>query len=61
MADELDDIRAFEAKETAHTLPKGWVILFWALILWGIYYFYAYSPSLGGWSQEQAYEESVRK
>jgi hypothetical protein len=39
----------------------GWLILFWGLILWGIYYFASYTPSLSGWSQENAYEESLKK
>lgn len=61
MADEMDDIGSFEAKETSHTLPIGWLILFWGLILWGVFYLYTYTPSLGGWSQEGAYQESVQK
>ena len=61
MQEELDTIESFEAKETSHTLPMGWLILFWALILWGAYYLYTYTPSLGGWSQEKAYQESVEK
>ena len=60
MAHDTDDIESFEAKETAHILPTGWLILFWVLILWGVFYFYTYSPSLGGWSQEKAYQESVK-
>ena len=61
MAEELDDIEKFEAKETSQKLPIGWLLLFWALIIWGVYYFYTYSPSLGGWSQEQAYQDSLKK
>ena len=61
MADDMDDIESFESKETSHSLPVGWLILFWGLIIWGAYYLYTYSPSLGGWSQEKAYEESVQK
>jgi hypothetical protein len=61
MAEEFDEIDSFEAKETSHKLPVGWLILFWGLILWGVYYLYSYTPSLGGWSQQQAYEESVKK
>jgi len=63
MAEEFDDtnIEDFEAKDTARKLPLGWLILFWGLILWGIYYFVMYSPSIGGWSQEKAYEESIVK
>jgi choline-glycine betaine transporter len=61
MAEDFDDIRAFEAKETSRKLPVGWLILFWGLIIWGIYYFVAYTPAISGWSQEKAYEESIKK
>ena len=61
MAEEFDNIHDFEAKDTARKLPLGWLILFWGLILWGIYYFAMYSPSISGWSQEKAYEESIKK
>jgi hypothetical protein len=57
--DEFDNIEDFEAKDTAHDLPKGWVILYVALILWGIFYFIAYSPSTTGWTQAGEYEESL--
>jgi len=53
---ELDDLSAFEAKETSNTLPVGWLLLFWGLIAWGIWYLWAYSPALGGWSQAQDLE-----
>jgi hypothetical protein len=55
--EEMDDIQAMEAKETAHHLPWGWLVLFWGLILWGLYYVWTYSPGLGGWSQAKAFEE----
>lgn len=61
MADELDNIESFEAKETSRKIPVGWLILFWGLILWGIFYFAAYSPAISGWSQAKAYEESIKK
>ena len=61
MADELDNIEELEARETAHKLPIGWVILFVGLILWGIYYTATYTPSISGWSQQKAYEESIKK
>jgi len=63
MAEDFDDtnIEDFEAKDTARKLPVGWLILFWGLILWGIYYFAMYSPSISGWTQSGAYEESVKK
>lgn len=57
--EEFDRIEGMEAEETAHSLPLIFHILFWGLILWGIYYTYAYTPSLGGWSQQAEYEASV--
>lgn len=61
MAEDLDNIEAFESKETSHKLPVGWLILFWGLIIWGVYYFVTYSPAISGWTQTKAYEESVKK
>ncbi len=60
MADELDDIHDFEAKDTSRKLPLGWQLLFWGLILWGIYYTVAHTPAISGWSQERAYTESLK-
>lgn len=59
MTDEPDNIEEFEAKETSRKLPMGWLVLFWALILWGVFYFVSYTPGISGWSQEKEYEESV--
>ena len=61
MVEDYDDIEAFEAKDTSKKLPVGWLILFWGLIIWGIYYFVSYTPAISGWSQGKAYEESVNK
>jgi hypothetical protein len=59
MANESDNMENFEAKDTANKLPVGWLILFWGLILWGIFYFAAYTPAISGWTQTKAYEESI--
>jgi hypothetical protein len=61
MTDELDNIEELEAKQTSRKLPVGWLILFWGLIIWGIYYFVSYSPQISGWSQAKAYEESLKE
>jgi hypothetical protein len=53
---ELDDLSAFEAKETSRKLPAGWLLLYWGLIVWGVFYLWAYTPGLGGWSQAQDVE-----
>lgn len=61
MSEELDNIEEMEAKQTRNKLPIGWLILFFGLILWGIYYFAAYSPSISGWTQSGAYEKAEGK
>ncbi len=57
---DIDNIEAFESKETGRRIPIGWQILFWGLIIWGIYYVAAYTPTISGWSQERAYTESLK-
>jgi heme/copper-type cytochrome/quinol oxidase subunit 2 len=58
-----DTAEAMEAKETAHKLPVGFLLLFFGLIAWGLYYLFAYSPWSTGWTQagelEQAQATSV--
>ena len=49
--DELDDLTQFEAKETSHDLPVGYLILYFGLIAWGAWYLWAYSPWGSGWTQ----------
>ena len=55
-----DTADGLEAKETVSKIPLGWWALYWGLIVWGVYYVWTYSPSLGGWSQSRAYEESTQ-
>jgi hypothetical protein len=59
--DELSEFLVEESVDAKRKIPVGWLILFFGLILWGIYYFVSYTPSISGWSQEKAYEESVKK
>ncbi|MDO8723879.1 MAG: hypothetical protein Q7J31_16880 [Syntrophales bacterium] len=61
MPEDIDNIEEFEAKETARIIPAGWLMLFIGLILFGIYYVVSYTPEISGWSQEKAYEESLKK
>ncbi len=57
MSEQLDDIQELEARpETAHVLPRGWLLLFWGLILFGVVYTWRYMPGLGGWSQAEDLE-----
>lgn len=61
MSEQMDNIDEFEAKKTGTHIPLGWLLLYWGLILWGIYYTVSYTPSISGWSQENAYHESLKK
>ncbi len=61
MTEDTDKIHDFEAKDSAKILPIGWRILFWGLILFGIYYTVMYTPSLGGWSQEREFTETQKR
>jgi hypothetical protein len=56
-----DSAEAFESKETSHVLPAGWLVLFFGLIAWGAYYLWAYSPALGGWSQETELQQQLER
>lgn len=62
MAEEFDNLKEFESEETLkRKIPIGWLILFWALILWGIYYFVSYTPGISGWSQEKSFLEQTEQ
>jgi hypothetical protein len=61
MQEEFDDIEKFERKDTAHTLPLGWKLLFFGLILWGLYYTATYLPAVSGWTQAGEYEQSLEQ
>jgi hypothetical protein len=50
---ELDDLAKFEAKGTSRTVPSGWWLLFFGLVVWGAWYLWSFTPGLGGWSQAQ--------
>jgi heme/copper-type cytochrome/quinol oxidase subunit 2 len=54
MADiDIDEsAEALQNPETAHAFPLGLKLLFAGLILWGVYYLFAYSPWSSGWTQE---------
>ena len=59
MFENPDNLEEFERKDTVKKLPLGWVVLFIALILWGIYYFIAYMPVVSGWSQYDKIEQAT--
>ncbi len=42
---------AFKDMERHNKVPRGYLLLFFGLIAWGIYYIAAYTPEFSGWSQ----------
>ncbi|WP_303850405.1 cbb3-type cytochrome c oxidase N-terminal domain-containing protein [Seleniivibrio woodruffii] len=60
MQEEFDNLEEFTREDTENALPLGWLILFIGLIVFGIYYVYAYTPAFTGWSQEKALQESMQ-
>jgi hypothetical protein len=54
MADiDVDEsAEALQNQETAHAFPLGLKLLFAGLVLWGVYYLFAYSPWSSGFTQE---------
>lgn len=60
MKEEFDNLEEFHREDTANVLPLGWLILFIGLIVFGIYYVYAYTPAFSGWSQEKQLEEVMK-
>lgn len=42
---------AFKDMERHNKPPRGFLLLFFGLIAWGIYYIAAYTPQFSGWSQ----------
>ena len=52
MENELPDTaEAMERKDTAQTVPVGWLVLVIGLIAWGAWYLYSFSPWGTGWTQ----------
>jgi cytochrome c oxidase cbb3-type subunit 3 len=41
----------FKDMERHNKPPRGFLLLFFGLIAWGIYYIAAYTPQISGWSQ----------
>jgi len=59
MSEIPDTAEAMEAKETAHRLPVGWLVLFFGLIAWGVVYLWLYTPATSGWSQAGELEKAA--
>lgn len=50
-----------EHMEADNKIPVGWTIFFIAMIVWGVFYLWSYTPELGGWSQHDALVQETQK
>ena len=50
---------SFEEMERHNKAPRGFLLLFYGLIAFGIYYIAAYTPELSGWSQYKVFEKEA--
>lgn len=51
----------FKDLESHNKVPLGWLVFFFALILWGAYYIVRYTPEISGWSFYQEYEKEAAR
>lgn len=49
----------FKDMERHNKAPRGFLLLFFCLIAWGIYYIAAYTPEFSGWSQYKVLQKET--
>jgi len=59
MAEKENEELDFTPVEGGKPVPLGWRVLFWGLIVFGVYYLWAYSPAFSGWTQVSDLEGGV--
>jgi cytochrome c oxidase cbb3-type subunit 3 len=50
----------FKELEQHNRVPRGFLVLLFALIAWGVYYIAAYTPAFSGWSQYDVLSREIR-
>jgi len=45
--------------EAHNKVPRGFLVLFFGLIAFGVYYIAAYTPGISGWSQYKALSKEM--
>lgn len=50
---------AFKDMERHNKVPRGYLLLFFGLIAWGIFYIAAYTPEFSGWSQYKVLQKET--
>lgn len=49
----------FKDMERHNKVPRGFLVLFFGLIAWGIAYIAAYTPEISGWSQYKVFQREA--
>ena len=49
----------FQDMEQHNKVPRGFLVLFFGLMAWGVYYIATYTPEISGWSQRQAFTREM--
>jgi len=50
----------FKDMEQHNRVPRGFLVLLFALIAWGVYYIAVYTPEFSGWSQYDVLSREIR-
>ena len=50
----------FKDKKNHKKIPLGWAIISVLILIFSVYYLVAYMPAFTGWTQEKAYQESLK-
>jgi len=49
----------FKEMERHNKVPRGFLVLFFALMAWGVYYIATYTPEISGWSQKKVFSKEM--
>ena len=50
---------SFKEMERHNKVPRGFLVLLFGLLAWGVYYIAAYTPEISGWSQYKVYSKEA--
>lgn len=50
-----------EPGESHNSIPKGWLLFFFGVIIWLVWYIVSFTPAISGWSFYKGFEEEMAK
>ncbi|MBM3162773.1 MAG: c-type cytochrome [Chlorobi bacterium] len=50
-----------EPGEGHNSIPKGWLLFFFGVIVWLVWYIVSFTPAISGWSFYKGFEEKMAK